>query len=64
MGYLVACSSDEASLKAANETLPMQRTSTIMEGADCVISEGTRVKTYAGGSASCSGEEAGMVGGS
>ena len=34
VGYLVACSSDEAALKAANETLSMQRTSTIMEGGD------------------------------
>ena len=34
VGYLVACSSDEASLKAANETLSMQRTSTIMEGGE------------------------------
>lgn len=33
VGYLVACSSDEASLKAANESLSLQRTSTIMEGA-------------------------------
>jgi hypothetical protein len=34
VGNLVACSGDEASLKAANETLSMQRTSTIMEGAE------------------------------
>jgi hypothetical protein len=34
VGYLVACSSDEAALKAANETLSLQRTSTIMEGAE------------------------------
>jgi hypothetical protein len=33
VGYLVACSTDDAALPAINESLRMQRTSTLMEGA-------------------------------
>jgi hypothetical protein len=32
VGYLMACSTDEAAYRAFNETLCMQRTSTLMEG--------------------------------
>jgi len=34
VGYLIACSTDEAFARGFNEQLRMQRTSTIMEGAD------------------------------
>ncbi|HOC42669.1 MAG TPA: L-2-amino-thiazoline-4-carboxylic acid hydrolase [Thermoanaerobaculales bacterium] len=32
VGYLVACSTDDAELRAVTDNLRMQRTSTIMEG--------------------------------
>lgn len=34
VGYLIACSTDEAAYRAFNEHLRMQRTSTLMEGSD------------------------------
>ncbi len=34
VGYLVACSTDEVAYRAFNETLRMQRTSTLMEGGE------------------------------
>ena len=47
VGYLIACSTDEAAYKAFNKNLRLQRTTTLMEGGEfcdfriCAVKEGT-----------------------